>query len=110
MATGTKPRLWDNRKTDETRAIEHALRERFPDTEAYRYNSASIRIRIIDDAFVGKTDSEREQMVDPILERLPEDTQSDIMLLLTLTKDEAGAFGKDYLTNLEFENPSTSSL
>jgi hypothetical protein len=110
MATDTKQRLWDNRKTDETQAIERALREHFPDTEAYRYNSASIRIRIIDDKFVGKTDSEREQMVDPILDCLPEDTQTDIMLLLTLTKDEAGAFGKDYITNLEFENPSISSL
>src|SRR3954447_6183560 len=99
MATGTKPSLWDNRKTDETRGIERALREHFPDTEAYRYNSASIRVRIIDDAFEGKSDSEREKMVDPILDKLPEETQSHIMLLLTLTESETKDLGKDYLTN-----------
>jgi hypothetical protein len=103
-------RLWENRKTDETRAIERALREHFPNTEAYRYNSASIRIRIIDDVFEGKSDSEREKMVDPILDELPEDTQSDIMLLLTLTESETKDFGKDYLINLEFENLRVSSL
>src|SRR3954469_19901128 len=103
MATYPKPNLWEDRKTDETRAIERALRERFPDTEAYRYNSASIRIRVIDDAFKGKSDREREQLLEPILERLPEETQADIMLLLTMTKKETKEFGKDYLINLEFE-------
>jgi stress-induced morphogen len=110
MATETRPRLWEDRKTDETRAIERALRKRFANTEAYRYNSASIRIRIIDDAFEGKSESDREQMVDPILDQLPEETQSDIMLLLTLTESETKDFGKDYLTNLEFENPKVSRL
>jgi hypothetical protein len=110
MATDTRPRLWEARKTDETRAIERALREQFPDTEAYRYNSASIRIRVIDDAFKGKSDREREQLLEPIIERLPEETQADIMLLLTMTEREIRAFGKDYLINLEFENPSVSSV
>jgi stress-induced morphogen len=110
MATETRPRLWEARKTDETRAIERMFREHYPDTEAYRYNSASIRVRIIDEAFAGKSDIEREQMVDPILDKLSEATQSHIMLLLTLTESETKDFGKDYLTNLEFENPSVSKL
>ena len=49
-------------------------------------------------------------MVDPILEQLPEDLESDITLLLTLTDDEMQAFNRHYLTNLEFENPRPSGL
>ena len=90
--------------------IEEELRKRFPKSDAYRYNSASIRVRIIDEAFRGKTEIEREKMVDPILEQLPEDLESDITLLLTLTDDEMQAFNRHYLTNLEFENPRPSGL
>jgi hypothetical protein len=32
------------------------------------------------------------------------------MLLLTQTCQEAGSFGRYYLTNLEFENPDNSPL
>ena len=32
------------------------------------------------------------------------------MLLLTMTEKETKEFGKDYLINLEFENPSVSNL
>ena len=34
-------------------------------------------------------------MVDPILDQLPDETQSDIMMLLTMTEDEAKA-PRDY--------------
>ena len=47
-------------------------------------------------------------MVDPIIEQLPEETQSDIMLLLTLTEAETKSFNRHYLTNLEFDNPRDS--
>src|SRR5437588_68444 len=46
--------------------------------EAYRYNPASIRIRIIDPDFAHKGLVEREEMVWPILEELPEDILSQL--------------------------------
>jgi stress-induced morphogen len=111
MTARAKVPGWHAKRTHETRKIEEELRKRFPHSDAYRFNSASIRVRIIDDAFEGMSEIEREQMVDPILEQLPDETQADIMLLLTLTKKEATArFGKHSLVNLEFENPSESAL
>jgi stress-induced morphogen len=110
MATETKIQSWEDKRTQETRSIENELRKQFPKSDAYRFNSASIRVRIIDNAFHGKTESERERMIDPILEQLPEETQADIMLVLTLTEEEATSFNRHYLTNLEFENPSVSGL
>jgi stress-induced morphogen len=103
---------WDSKKTEETRRIEEALREEFQDVEAYRYNSASIRVRVIDPRFAGKTIGERDAMVDPILNRLPEETQREILLLLTLTPEETtpGTFTRHSLVNLEFEDSSPSLL
>ena len=111
MTARAKVHPWHGKRTDETRKLEEELRKHFPRSEAYRFNSASIRIRIIDDLFKGKSESEREQMVDPILEQLPDETQADIMLLLTLTEDEAKSkYGRHSLANLEFENPGESAL
>lgn len=92
--------------TDETRRIEDLLRPEFPDVRAYRYNSASIRVRVIDKRFARMSKPDREKLVDPLLEKLPEDTQSDITILLLLTPEEA----KSSLMNLEFEDPSPTSL
>ena len=111
MAGKSRVPSWQRKRTRETEMIEKALRTKFPKTDAYRYNSASIRVRIIDDSFEGLTESERDAMVDPILEQLPEDTQSDIMLLLTMTPKEAKSKLSRYsLLNLEFENPLPSRL
>jgi stress-induced morphogen len=102
---------WDHLKTDETRRLETAIRSHYPNTEAYRYNSASIRVRVIDDAFVGKEDGERRRMVKRLLGSIPEDTTTDIMMILTMTEDETnGRYNRYSLINLEFENPSPSDL
>ena len=45
---------WEQKKTDETRKIESLIRTEFPRTDAYRFNFASIRARMIDDRFEGK--------------------------------------------------------
>ena len=111
MAGRSQVRPWHSKRTKETEMIEKALRTKLPNTDAYRFNSASIRVRIIDDSFEGKTESERDAMVDPILDQLPEDTQSDIMLVLTMTPKEAKSRLSRYsLLNLEFENPLPSRL
>jgi stress-induced morphogen len=74
--------------------------------DVYRYNSASIRIRIIDSAFAGKTIPEREEMVWPILEGLPERTQSEITVLLVVTPGES----KHSMMSMEFDDPTPSEL
>lgn len=96
----------ESKKTDETRELEHVLREHFPDVVAYRQNSASIRVRIIDERFRGKTRGERDRMVDPYLETLPEATQADITVLLLLTRAETARS----MMNVEFEDPIESLL
>ena len=96
-------------KTPETEETERLLNGTFPETEVYRYNSASIRVRIVDERFKGKSASERDAMVEPHLARLPEDTQADITMLLLLAPGEAEGSPRSLL-NLEFEHPSPSLL
>jgi hypothetical protein len=94
------------KKTVETKQIEAAVGQKFPNVEAYRYNSASIRVRVIDDSFKNMSKSDREKIVQPLLDPLPEKIQGDIMILLLLAPHEAPAS----LMNLEFEHPTPSKL
>ncbi|MBI3822794.1 MAG: BolA/IbaG family iron-sulfur metabolism protein [Planctomycetes bacterium] len=100
-------------KTAETRKIEKMLNEYFPDRpgdfapSAYRYNPASIRVRVVSDRFAGKNRVERSQMVYSLLKNnLPEETWQDITLIVLLTPDEVS----ESLMNMEFENPTPSRL
>jgi stress-induced morphogen len=99
-------------KTDETRAIEELLCKHFPgagasrSTSAYRYNLASIRVRIVSSSFRGKSRIEREDMVYPILEQLPGTTQDDFGILLLFTPEQA----ENELMNMEFEHPTPTRL
>ena len=105
-----KKRRWESMRTDETRMVEKVLRKEFPATDAYRYNPASIRVRIIDPRFEGKATEQRDALVEPILAQLPEEIQGDIMNLITLSPSEAAdSFGK-ILANMEFEEPTKSML
>jgi hypothetical protein len=97
-------------QTEETRHVEGQLRAVFPGTDAYRYNSASIRVRIIDPCFEGKTDDERDAMIEPLILKLPEETQRDIINLLALAPGELKEFNRRTLLNEEFEDPSPSKL
>ena len=110
-------RPWETKRTDETRGVEKALNDAgYPEADAYRYNNASIRVRVIDPRFEGLADEARYGMVEPILETLPEATQADILQLLvfapselTESKVSAVALRKRFL-NAEFEEPSPSIL
>lgn len=79
--------------------IVNVLGKAFPNVAAYRYNSASLRVRIIDERFRSKTPPERDRMVEPLLESLSEDIQDDITILLLLTPEEVDCS----LANFEFE-------
>lgn len=101
---------WEAMRTDETRAVEALLREGFAKADAYRYNSASIRVRVVDPRFEGKSNEERDSMVEPYLDRLPRETQADIMNLLTLAPGEMRDSFRRSLVNREFEDPSPTML
>jgi hypothetical protein len=102
---------WEDKRTPETRRIEDLLRARgFERVDAHRYNSASIRVRVIDSRFEGMTSPEREDLVFPIIDGLPKRTREDILLLLLMAPSERRGRNRHLLVNLEFENPLPSLL
>jgi hypothetical protein len=74
--------------------------------DAYRQNSASVRVRIIDPDFDELERAAREELVWKILEQMPESIQTQITLLLLLTPKEA----EFSFVNFEFDNPTPSEL
>ncbi len=105
---------WEKKRTQETKAIEKFLVDAgFAQVDAYRYNSASIRVRVVDSRFADKSVDKRDAMVDRHLSKLPKSTQADIMTLLTFAPDEIAEIDKSprhYLMNIEFDHPSPSML
>jgi hypothetical protein len=72
----------------------------------YRYNSASIRIRIIDPDLTGKDLVEREETVWPILQALPGEILSEITVLLLITPKER----KSSFMSMDFDDRTASPL
>ena len=56
--------------------------------EARRHDSASIGVRIVDPDFSGIDRLEREDRVWPLLDKLPEDVQSELSMLVLVTPSE----------------------
>lgn len=92
--------------TPETEKIEQLLRTEFPTAEVCRYNSVSIRVRIIDDRFSRTSLVEREEMVLPLIRQLPDETQIDISILLLLAPGEV----ETSMMNIGFEHPTPTSF
>ena len=104
---------WEAKRTDETRMVEASLRDHFQQVHCYRYNSASLRIRVIDSRFEGKSREQRDTLVERYLDRLPEETQRDIVTLFTFAPSDlmqSPTTLKEYLQNTEFDDPSPSLL
>ena len=74
--------------------------------EAYRQNSVSVRLRILNPEFENKTRSQREDEIWAALDKLPEEASAEISLLLLLTPEEA----KDSFASSEFDDPIPSKL
>lgn len=111
MTTSTLP--WETKRTPETQMVENLLRQHFERADSYRYNSASIRVRVIDSRFEGLSREKRDAMVEPYLDTLPAETQRDIVTLFTLTPSELSrtpATFREFLLNSEFDDPSPSML
>jgi stress-induced morphogen len=101
---------WEKLRTNQSRQVEDLLRKYFDSVDAYRYNSASIRLRIIDSRFKGLSREERDDLVEPKLSLLDENTQADIMNLVLLYPDEIRDSFRAYISNEEFDHPSKSML
>ena len=112
--TQTATPAWYAKRTEETKMVEEALREAgFEQADAYRYNSASIRVRVIDSKFAGMPRDKRDAMVEAVLDKLPEETQRDIVTLFTFAPSELQQAPKtlrEFMLNTEFEDPSPSML
>jgi hypothetical protein len=78
------------------------------ETSLYRYNPASIRIRVVGNVFQSMDHFDRHDFVWRFLEALDEETLEQVTLLLLLTPQEV-ANGKS-MANIEFEDPSPSLL
>jgi hypothetical protein len=113
MIQTTSP-SWEAKRTDETRHVEEFLRKAgFDQVDAYRYNVASIRIRVIDPRFEGLSAEKRDAMVEPYLEKLPEETQADIIDLFTFAPSEllqSPRIRREFMMNVEFDDPSPSMM
>ena len=70
----------------------------------YRYNPASIRVRIIDAVFHGKSKGERHDYALQFMRPLPEDVLAEISILLCLEPGESS------LMDQEFHDPTRSQL
>jgi hypothetical protein len=90
--------------TDALREYDHAHPQ--AEIEAYRQNSVSVRIRILNSEFAGRSRAQREEEVWAVLNKLPEETLADISVLLLLTPDEA----KNSMASLEFDDPIPSKI
>jgi len=105
---------WKEMRTDESRMVENRLRnDGFDQVDAYRYNSASLRVRIVDKRFESVSRDERDEIVEPFIEKLPPSTQSDIVALVLLAPSEISQGGpalRELMLNAEFEDPSPSML
>lgn len=105
---------WEDKRTDESKMVEDKLREGgFERVDAYRYNSASLRVRVIDKRFESIAREERDTIVEPFLDKLPPSTQSDIITLVLLAPSEfekPSETFREFMLNTEFENPSPTML
>ena len=111
MITTTPP--WEAKRTDETRVVGDLLGKHFERADSYRYNSASIRVRVIDSRFEGMPREERDAMVEKYLDQLPPEIQRDIVTLYTFApselKETPNTF-REFMLNTEFDHPSPSML
>ncbi len=79
----------------------------------YRYNSASIPVRVIDSRFEGRPREKRDAMAEPYLDKLPAEIQRDIVTLFTFAPSELAQTPqtfREFMLNSAFDDPSSSML
>jgi hypothetical protein len=111
--TTTTTQPWEAKRTFETRAVEDLLRQHFKQADAYRYNSASIRVRVVDPRFEGMPCEKRDAEVEQYLDTLPPEIQRDIVTLFTFAPSDlvrTPTTFREYMLNTEFDDPSPSVI
>ena len=104
---------WEAKRTSETRMVEELLGEHFQQADSYRYNSACIRVRVVDPRFEGLSREKRDALVEEYLDKLPPETQRDIVTLFTFAPSDlvrTPTTFREYMLNTEFDDPSPSIL
>lgn len=96
---------WQSKRTDESRMVEEELGKEFANVDAYRHNSASLRVRIMDERFRSLDMDERDALVHPELTKLPDDTQADIINLVLMYPGEDRDERRIQWANTRFEHP-----
>jgi hypothetical protein len=109
MTTTTLPE-WKEKTTVDSQVVVDLLRQHgFAKSDAYRFNAASIRVRVIDDRFEGLSHEDRDGLIEPILDLLPLRIQGDIVNLQTWAPSDFLPNSKNYAKclylNGEFEHP-----
>ncbi len=108
MSTDTLP-AWQSKQTEESSLVETKLRDAgFEKVDAYRHNSASLRVRIVDERFRGKTNEQRNDMVEPHLAQLHPDTQADIINLILIYPGEEKDSHRAAMFNDDFERAESA--
>jgi hypothetical protein len=74
--------------------------------DLYRRNPVSVRLRIIDPGFAGKSKLERSEHVWKYFDALPDMVVGDISVVLLLSPEEM----KTSFANVEFDDPAPSML
>jgi len=104
------PPQWENLRTQQSRMVEDELGREFQEVDAYRYNPASIRVHIQDERFRGMSMDDRDDLVEPYLDRLPEEIRKDIVNLVLTHPGEEEESTRARILLLEFEDYSPSML
>ncbi len=112
MSTTMTP-SWDSMRTEESRMVERELGKHFERVDAYRYNSASLRVRVLDPRFENRTREARDRAVERQIAKLPDDIQREIVAIFCFAPSEIQDPHKNFRAftlNSEFESPSPSRL
>jgi stress-induced morphogen len=72
------------------------------EAEVFRYSPVSVRTRIIDPDFRGKSRAERHRIIWPLLYALDEDSLAELTMVLLITPEEREAS----MVNRDFEGPT----
>ena len=101
---------WEQWRTDESRHVEEVLRTQFPQTDAYQFNSASIRIRVIDERFAHLSYGERADLLEAVLDTFPYEKAGGLLPLYLFTESEVCVSDPHRQANHDFMFPTWLSL